>query len=93
MPSYLAYLLIVPIGYFSYACGRAYGWTGCFVYLGALMLLAIAVVINADAQAGRGGAVVLVTVALVLAAIIGATGVAKRRAALQSAGSRPPKSG
>ena len=93
MSSYVAYLLIASIGYFSYACGRAYGWTGCFVYLGAWLVLAVAVLINADENAAIGPIVVLVIVAFVFAVIVSATGVAIRRAALQSGGKKPPKSG
>ncbi|MEO9574002.1 MAG: hypothetical protein ABJ263_14890 [Tateyamaria sp.] len=93
MSSYIAYVLIAAIGYFSYACGRSYGWTGAFVFLGALLVLAIAIVVNLDEQAELGPTLILISVAFVLATIVGAAGVAKRRAAQQSAGSKPPKSG
>jgi len=93
LSTFIPYLLIAGIAYFGYACGRAYGWTGALVFLGALLVLSVVIVLNGDGQTVPGSGLALVCIAYVLAAIAGVTGVAKRRAALQCAGSKPPKSG
>lgn len=93
MSPYLLYALVFAIGHSSYACGRAYGWKGLFVFLGALLVLAVSGEITPEGGGTGMPTRALVYGAYVLAAVCGLLGVGNRAAALRRAGKKPPKSG
>ena len=97
MSDLLSMLLIPAIGYFGWSCGRAFGGSGYAIFMAALIGVALVVFLSRDSATGghdpSAPSLMVMGLACVLAALCGAFGVAKRRAALQSAGVKPPKSG
>ena len=97
MSDLLSMLLIPAIGYFGWSCGRAFGGSGYAIFMAALTGVASVVFLSRDTGANgydpSGPSVLVMGLACALAVLSGAFGVAKRRAALQSAGVKTPKSG